>query len=608
VNTHQDVLAPKKVAIFAPYALIDRHAELEWCVARSLPKSIEIFMLRCNESFHEDCNAMHLSGINYESSSEFKREICSKCMARKKAWDKDSNYRIVNFSKSDFPKGLSDIETIPNLGIDKQINPKHFLYRGMPFGVYAAYDLLLANKSPNGKLEPDQHSAFLYRLYNVIGLYEYSLKFFASNRIDVLYVYDAQYSFNRAVVRAANDLGLRTVEISRSIFDSSQKATISMRTVSGEIQDIEFLNTIWPKKKAQPLGKTDLKLAERYVNEKFNPKSLWTYSHGSHQVTSKLREFLKKNFDKSHRLLIPLSSCDEQTAGFMNKGFVSEFGEIIDRMELQEQWLVELIRQLEEGLNGTFCAIIRIHPRMYSDNRTVVSSKYLSELEKKLNSLSDSFYIDSPSQKNGVMPLIGFSTVVMSQTSSVGLDAALFGRKLISFGTITSGSWPSECENRLNSSESLTSHLEEERTLEEKERIFDYAVKWLNLSFSDAFIPIENESSSSEFPVQGKVSKSKNRLESFLRRQIKGSIAFRVRSRIWARKKKTGKVLSKALIECNQMISEGLVNSSLEYAISEQEVLLRNNSELCASKDEVESMRRSFEARIDTVLQLALRD
>lgn len=607
MKTPENHIEPRKVAIFAPYAFIDRHARLEWLVANSLPNSTEVIMVRCNRSFLEDCNAMHIAGISHDSSPEAKYEICSKCITRKKAWDKKSNYEVVNLQDSDFLTNFFKIESEykdANLGF---IDPAKFSYKGMPFGVYAAYDLLLGNKSPNGKLQAKHYGAFIYRLNATISIYEYFLKLFAFRQIEGLYVYDAQYSFNRAVVRAAADLGLKIVEFSRSIFDSSHEVAISMRTVRGEIQDVEFPGSCWPEKKSAPLSKADLRLTEKYVDEKFEPKSLWTYSHGSHKVVPELQNFLKNNIDKSHRLLIPLSSCDEQTAGFMNKGFVNEAGESIDRMKLQEEWLNSLIQQLEMQPDSDFCAIIRIHPRMFSDNRTKVFSQYLSELKEKLSTLRGSFYIDLPDQRNGIMPLIGFATAILTQTSSVGLDSILFGRKIISFGSIASGSWPRECEIRLDNIASLRDSLELSPSPDEKDFRFRHAVKWLNLAFYDPFISVKQGSFTSKSEIQKKNLKLVSRLKPLVGFKMVEKMVFKSRSNLWVRRQKNELSPSKELTMSTQQILSGIVNSTLEQVIREQKRLLDSNEDLKASESDAKKLRMDLEKRIELVLQLALK-
>jgi hypothetical protein len=548
---------------------------------------------------------MHLSGLDFDSHVDMKQEICSKCILRRDSWDRGSKYEIINIFKSDLSIDLTGIYSKEKLS-DSSINPEKFIYNGIPFGIYAAYDLLIYNKSPNGKLSLNQFDAFLSKLQKVVGVYEYCLKLFSMKAIDCLYIYDSQYSLNKAAVRAATDLGIKTIEITRSIYDASDDISISMRTVTGGIEDMKPPIKDWNKKKSNALSRTDKESIEDYIKEKCNPKSLWTYSHGRTDLTMEIQEFMKINIKKAHRILIPLSSCDEQTAGFMNKGFLDEFGQVVDRMKVQEEWLEQLIKELVVSLSDNFCAIIRIHPRMFSDKRTGASSPYLSDLETKLNALPSSFYVDTPRQGNGILPLMGFSNSVITQSSSVGLDAVLFSRKLITFGSVFSGSWPSECEIRLKKlgmlRETLETPVKESQTMEK----FISAIKWFNLSWVDSFIPLHNQNLQDTGGLDSSKTQTKFKYVHHMGGFLKRILGMDLRSKIWVMKEKGKKLNNERLISLNRVMLEGGASSSLEFNLKRNigKDGLEHGS--FPSHPELEILRRKLEAQVNSILNSAL--
>lgn len=412
-----------KILFFSPHAYFSVHALPEAVVAEALAQvGHDIQMISCDGLYRRHCLTM--SNVDYADQAK-KRSICAVCKINRNAIGVE-----FGFPTTGIEAYLTAAEAGQAEAAATALDPASFLqfeWNGIPVASYALYEFWL-----NHKLSSEEIDAALWPEY--LAIFENTLKtLFAGLRmLDELkpariVFYNSLYSVNRVMAAVAEQKAIPhfTLHAGRHHKRRLQQMTIYRGIGYGVIVNRLPAVAVY---RAQPCTAAQVDIVTEHVRELFRASSPWVYSIRSGKRHS--AELLDRYAVGEGRkvLLAVMRSNDERLAARFTG--VSHY----DGTPLfanQYQWLSWLAGFAKN--HPEYVIIFRVHPREFPNKREGVTSQnaysfmnFIETLELPAN-----LHINLPRDNLSLHDLLKVSDVLLNNTSTVGLEAALFGIPVI---------------------------------------------------------------------------------------------------------------------------------------------------------------------------------
>jgi len=287
----------------------------------------------------------------------------------------------------------------------------------------------LNHKIKSTILSPEDWEFLQFHIRNVLLTYFAAHNFFGQEKYESLYVYNRYYSINNVFSQVAEKFGLNVYSIQNEgpAFDINSKFHVFSRA-----GDQLWLSRSegWEKARHKPLNPIKVARVSKHLKFILGIEGSLSYSKNPDPEMSKERIYSILNLNPSNlKILIPTSSADERFAL-----------EVLGYLQIEKSLTfdsLDLIRQIVEIAPHypRYDFIIRIHPREFPNKRENMQSEHSFDLLDFVEStiFPVNVIINLPKDGIPISNLALVSDVILNSTSTVGLDFAALGLKVVAF-------------------------------------------------------------------------------------------------------------------------------------------------------------------------------
>jgi len=412
-----------KILFFSPHAYFSVHALPEALVAESLSLgNCEIVVVNCDGLYHRNCVCMPLIDID---DLEQKTKICVCCKSNRDAINKEFGFRSVNIDRYVSRDWRRSVDVII-----ESVTPQNYLdleFEAIPIAKYALYEFVLNHKLSSTTIPHELWPEYLENLRNSLLTYAGMKTLLDEEKPDRITTYNSLYSVNR-IACAVADL----VEIPHFTLHagSHHKKRIQQMTIFKGINNSVLVNlhpTLQITRQA-PLNEEEIAAVNDHVKQLFEATSPWVYTTKSEKLSSTdLRSRL--GIGAAQKVLLAVMRSNDERFGLDLAGM--HLFDANPIFKSQYEWLDWLIDFSEK--NPNYFVIFRVHPREYPNKRerklsqnAIRFGEYVAHIKAPSN-----FSINTPDDRLSLHDLLKIADVVLNNTSSVGLEACLFGIPVI---------------------------------------------------------------------------------------------------------------------------------------------------------------------------------
>ena len=415
-----------RAVCFAPYSAVWPHLEIEIShMSRLSQKNYETTFLKCDKDFNAFCNSMSAYGLKENSALSMKETICKICLHSTKTANDifGINFEFLN-------KYLDSSDYVELSKFKKSITMKNwdFLeYEGIPIGKFAAYEILLRYKLKSIDINPTIFEYISKQIeYNSLVV-KSAINFFSRNKIELSFVYNENYSLNKTFQEVAKKFGVRIETLQASGPLNSIYSRYAVSNISSPFMEIHK-GKEWENFSQKALSIFQIFKICRSILVYLTSKSFLVYSSKSKPIMFKSTLRKKFNIPKNKKiLLMTLSSQYEYFAlNFINSD--RKFPIIEDTTEILNELNIFCID------NPEYYVILRMHPRELPNKRENVLSHEAQKIDSfiKNTRLPKNLIINKPEDNVSAYQLILFSDYILNSLSTIGVEANIFGKPVIS--------------------------------------------------------------------------------------------------------------------------------------------------------------------------------
>jgi hypothetical protein len=413
------------------------HSLPEAMVAKSLQKSgHEVAYLTCEKVFSGFCINMAASGLTYNSSTEDKKKICTRCIEKKTTLIKTLN--PLHYTLDQY---LSQKDTELIDGLINSLNKEkieQFEYNKFPIGRFAAYEFVISHKLNNLQNLPDGlFEEYKIHLKNCLIVRITAEKVLKSYLPDIVIMYNNFYSVNRVFTDSCDLLGIDsyTIHAGHHIKDRLNTLYLAKKYIPYILLSH---SDEWKEVKCFPLNKKRIDVVAKHFIELFAGDNAFVYSAPVSKISKReLLAYFDIKEDKKVILMI-LTSADERYAASLLDVMPDLVYEKIYSSQIE--WVSDIISRFKDR-NGIE-VIIRPHPREFPNKREGISSSHGIVLKKIFENLPDNFSVNWPSDKIAIYDLAKIVDFCLTSTSTSGLEMATLGIPIVTFSPDNTYSYP----------------------------------------------------------------------------------------------------------------------------------------------------------------------
>ena len=408
-----------KILFYSPHAYFSVHALPEALVAEALRcAGHEVRTITCDGLYSKHCLCM--SNIDFADQVSKKR-ICAGCKINRNAIAAE-----FSFPASHIEAFLTAVEVVQATEIAASLDRLTFLkfeWDGIPVASYALYEFWLNHKLSSDEIEPA-----LWPEYQAI--FENSLKtLFATRRMlddlrpDRIVCYNSLYSVNRVMAAVADKKSIPhfTLHAGRHHTRRLQQMTIYKGIGYGVILNRLPVVDVYRK---SPCTLPQVDMVTEHVRELFKATSPWVYSIKSDKLSSD-KLFARFSVKKDQKVLLAVMRSNDERLAARFTGVEHYDGTAL--FADQYEWLLWLVKFAKS--HPEYVIIFRVHPREFPNKREGVTSQNASRFVEFVDGLEvpANLHINLPRDNISLHDLLKISDVLLNNTSSVGLEASLFG-------------------------------------------------------------------------------------------------------------------------------------------------------------------------------------
>ncbi len=362
---------------------------------KHLEKNDEVVTFVCN-SFLQHCD-QNLSGDS---------NMCKKCINKRKRGFSLLSGRIKNLNIEFEKKDFGYINKEMTLDQLKQVYHKNFDV-GM-----AVISSLVSRKRDAYLSVKENYSLFNYMINTASGLYDFFKRKIDEEKPDIVYVFNGRFEYDRALMRACEDLGTNYVIYDGAI--SLYKYVLIENTMLHSIKGLQNrINKSWDESSLPHEQK--IKIGEKfYHQQRFGSKEVV-----HHFVKEQEQNLLPSNWNKEKtNITFFLSSEDEFVA-------------------IGDEWNMKVYKSQLDGLNKIlnhfeiighdFVFYIRIHPNTLGTSPTFIES--VNKLNRKW------VHVIQPDSKISSYALLINSDKAIVFGSTMGIEASFWRVPSINLAT-----------------------------------------------------------------------------------------------------------------------------------------------------------------------------
>ncbi|HAN39425.1 MAG TPA: hypothetical protein DCQ29_11030 [Chitinophagaceae bacterium] len=381
-----------KIAVFSTHVLWPSHYETELELIQShIDNSDTVINVVCNGDFKHCDQNMTAAAKN-----------CYKCI----------NKRLVGVNLIDGKYIIKGIDAPINYKIDipaSQEAIKQLMYRNFDIGYAALSSLISFRRDP--MIHPSDSDLLSFLINKGVAVYEWVKDFLHKEKIDKVYVFNGRFIYNRAILRASQQLGI-PVDVHERGADVKHYE-LYKNTYPHDIKYIyNKINIFWETSEKSEEQK--LADAQRFFIDRKNGVEQSWFSFVKNQAQGKL----PSNWDVNKKNIVFFNSSEDEFAAI---------GDDWKRFIYPTQ--VEAIETITKDFlsQPLFHFYLRIHPNLMK-----VENK---DMEKLLSIQSRNLTLIYPDDDVSSYALIEQANKVITFGSTVGIEAAFWKTPSILLGS-----------------------------------------------------------------------------------------------------------------------------------------------------------------------------
>lgn len=415
-----------KAIFFSPHSYFDIHAIPEALVGEALEQQgIEVLYVNCDGLYSKFC--LCFSHISMYDEGK-KKLICRSCRMNRDAIIQEFKFKSINLESL---VSIQDHEVAQSLINSVEGSKYHDLVvDGIEIGKYSMYEFTLNHKLSSLEIPYEIIDEYKSILNNSLLTMFAIRKLITTYQPDRLVTYNSLYSVNRVVCAVGDFFKIPHFTLHAG---GHHNKRIQQMTVFKGIEAPSLINkhSQVEESRIQPCTLAQIDLITEHVCELLKAKSPWVYSIKSNKKNSSDIRNLLGVKTKQKLLLAVMRSGDERGAAML-AGMKIFNSKPIFRNQIEWcSWLLDFAIN-----NPDFFIVFRVHPREFPNKRENVTSKNAENLIKFFSELHvpSNFFINLPDQLISLHDLFKVTDLVLNNSSTAGLEASLFGIRVIGLG------------------------------------------------------------------------------------------------------------------------------------------------------------------------------
>lgn len=385
-----------------------------------------VTVITCGGLLHKHCLAMsHVEMNNWAR----KRKICATCQRNSSAIVREYGFSAI-LKIDDY---LNDEERTLSRKAAQGLDRQSFLQYEVdtiPIARFALYEFWLNHKLSSAEIPEDLWLEYLAMFENALLVYYGMRRILQQQKPDRLVTYNSLYSVNRVASAIADQMSISHFALHAG---RHHKRRLQQMTIYKGIGAAVLVNRqpVLEQYRSSPCSAEQVDMVSEHVRELLQATSPWVYSIRSNK---RLSSDLLQRFgvqDGQKVLLAVMRSNDERlAASFAGIGYY-EATPIFEDQYAWLSWLADFAKGHPE-----YVIIFRVHPREFPNKREQVTSqnalrflKFLEGLDKPTN-----LHINLPEDNLSLHDLFKITDVLLNNTSTAGLEGALFGIPALGVG------------------------------------------------------------------------------------------------------------------------------------------------------------------------------
>jgi hypothetical protein len=422
----QEFKSYMKILFFSPFAYFSVHALPEALVAEALAKAgHDIVFVRCDGLFKRHCLAM--SAVPFEDE-DAKGKICDACRETRDSIKAEFKFSSLTIDEFALPEEISRAGQVA-----QTVTPQNYLefnIDGTALGKFALYEFWLNHKLSSPDIPQALWPEYAAQLQNVVTAFYAMRRILAQQLPDRVVTYNSLYSLNRTVCAVAETLNIPHFMLHAG---SHHKLRLQQMTVFKGIAGRSLINRLAVAKQYRGMSCTSeqVDMITEHVRELFNATSPWVYSIKSKKSHS--QDILDRfGIRPGQKLLLAIMRSNDERLAATYAGIGHFEAEPI--FSDQYEWLSWLMQYARD--NPEYVIIFRVHPREFPNRREQITSQNAIKFIDRLKELDlpGNFHINLPQDQLSLHDLFKVTHVVLNNTSTAALEAALFGIPTVGIG------------------------------------------------------------------------------------------------------------------------------------------------------------------------------
>lgn len=389
-----------------------------------------VVQIGCNGSLMA-CTSINSQGLNALSSKPLREKTCRNCISGQNEIYSHQQINITDIRLNHIDSFINDVTEILR-GTRKLSSVMDNYYENIPINKIAFFDFSILTKTNlETELTEQLISRFCHGVKDLLIILE-NLRRYSTFNFDAIFYVNGNYSQNTVIRLFFEQKSTKCYSIEPQL--TSQSALSKIRFVRSRLilESDALTATSIAGDGIDRKGLYNLlkNFGARVDGKDFNAYTNLNLNEGSINDFSKLTSFRKK-FSNVHSFF--LSSEDELIPHIVTHDLATEsafFNE--QNFNNQESFTKYLISKAESCKDVGF--VVRLHPRMAVNKRNNFESNEHIRYKKLLNSISipENVLIIMGDSKLSSYYLIYLSNLVIVSWSTIGIEALLMGKKVIS--------------------------------------------------------------------------------------------------------------------------------------------------------------------------------
>lgn len=386
----------------------------------------EVLYIGCDGVLSDGvCVSMRVAVADFDSDMERKKHICGNCTKNKATITNAFGFKeeaLGSYLNSeDFEFVDSELKKVA------QENFFSYTFDGLPIGRIAVYEVMMQFKKNSFNFTDEEFLKYKAWLKNAMFVAIAAKKILSQHSPDRLLIYNNLYSANHAFHAIAKKIGIPSY--SMHAWDNFGSLCQALFLTHGSGFDYMYGTVeLWKDYKNHPVNKRTMTYVKEHHKSIMTAKTVFTYSESKRDTHVNIKEYFGVPAD-SRVVFALMSSYDEIYAAYAIGAYATHEPKIYKNQVLWLKDLIDFFSKRED-----LFLIIRVHPREFPNRREGRKSENATVYEELLSNLPNNIKVNMPSDNLSIYDLALYSDVVLNGFSSAGLEMALLGLPVLSYG------------------------------------------------------------------------------------------------------------------------------------------------------------------------------